>query len=227
MRVLIARLDDLERGPCGPEIRTGIELLMDTGRRPAEIALPLDCLARDADGGPVLIYHNHKGARNGRRLPVTEATAEVISGERANASPLAEVRTFGGHTEALRRKRAARKERKQRERRDAQKQADVIRKGRERPDNEFLGLGVVVRDPEVLDGAQPNARDFRCFRLFGVLWSSCPVSVLVPVFLVALAVSGHGGCPRVAAGLARGSTVRVPRRAGGSSFLTGCFPGGG
>ncbi len=42
---------------------------------------------------------------------------------------------------------------------------------------------------------------------------------------VALAVSGHGGCPRVAAGLARGSTVRVPRWAGGSSFLTGCFPG--
>ena len=55
-----------------------------------------------------------------------------------------------------------------------------------------------------------NARDFRYFRLFGVLWSSCPVSVLVPVFPVALAVSGHGGCPRIAAGLARGSTVRVP-----------------
>ena len=76
-------------------------------------------------------------------------------------------------------------------------------------------------------GTRPNARDFRCFRLFGMLWSSCPVSVLVPVFPVALAVSGNGGCPRVAAGLARGSTVRVPRRAGGSSFLTGCFPGGG
>ena len=60
----------------------------------------------------------------------------------------------------------------------------------------------------------PNARDFRCFRLFGVLWSSCSVSVLVAVFRVVLAVSGHGCCPRVAAGLARGSTVRVPRRAG-------------
>src|SRR5450755_835037 len=60
----------------------------------------------------------------------------------------------------------------------------------------------------------PNTRDFRCFRLFGVLWSSCSVSILVPVFLVVLAVSGHGCCPRVAAGLARGSTVRVPRRAG-------------
>ena len=57
---------------------------------------------------------------------------------------------------------------------------------------------------------QPNARDFRYFRLFGVLWSSCPVFVLVPVFPVVLAVSGHGGCPRAAAGLARGSTVRVP-----------------
>ncbi len=58
--------------------------------------------------------------------------------------------------------------------------------------------------------ADVNTRDFRCFRLFGVLWSSCSVSVLVPVFPVVLAVSGHGCCPRVAAGLARGSTVRVP-----------------
>jgi integrase len=80
MRALTARLDDLERGSCGPEIRTGIELLMDTGRRPAEIAtLPFDCLTRDADGSPVLIYDNHKNARQGRRLPVTETTAAVIT----------------------------------------------------------------------------------------------------------------------------------------------------
>jgi integrase len=79
MRILAARLDDLDRGPCGPEIRAGIALLMDTGRRPAEIAcLPLDCLARDADGCPVLVYDNHKNARDGRRLPVTQATAELI-----------------------------------------------------------------------------------------------------------------------------------------------------
>lgn len=30
--LLSARLDDLDRGPCGPEIRTGIVLMMDTGR---------------------------------------------------------------------------------------------------------------------------------------------------------------------------------------------------
>jgi integrase len=79
MRALTARLDDLERGSCGPEIRTGIELLIDTGRRPAEIAtLAFDCLTRDADGSPVLIYDNHKNAREGRRLPVAEITAAVI-----------------------------------------------------------------------------------------------------------------------------------------------------
>jgi len=80
MRALTARLDDLERGSCGTEIRTGIELLIDTGRRPAEIAtLAFDCLTRDADGSPVLIYDNHKNAREGRRLPVTETTAAVIT----------------------------------------------------------------------------------------------------------------------------------------------------
>jgi integrase len=86
MRALTARLDDLERGSCGPEIRTGIELLMDTGRRPAEIAtLAFDCLTRDADGSPVLIYDNHKNAREGRRLPVTETTAAVITRQQQHA----------------------------------------------------------------------------------------------------------------------------------------------
>jgi integrase len=79
MRALTAALEDLVRGSCGPEIRAGIELLMDTGRRPAEIAaLAFDCLTRDAGGGPVLIYDNRKSARDGRRLPVSEATARVI-----------------------------------------------------------------------------------------------------------------------------------------------------
>ena len=64
IRVLCARLADLERGRCGPEIRAGIELLMDTGRRPGEICrLTFGCLACDADGSPVLVYDNHKGAR--------------------------------------------------------------------------------------------------------------------------------------------------------------------
>ena len=49
--VRCARLADLERGPCRPEIRAGIELLMDTGGRPGEIRrLTFDCLACDADG---------------------------------------------------------------------------------------------------------------------------------------------------------------------------------
>ena len=79
MGILTTRLDDLDHGPCGPEIRAGIALLIDTGRRPGEIAcLPFDCLARDADGSPVLVYDNHKNARDGRRLPVTQATAELI-----------------------------------------------------------------------------------------------------------------------------------------------------
>jgi integrase len=82
MRALTARLDDLVRGSCGTEIRTGIELLMDTGRRPAEIAaLGFDCLTRDSDGSPVLIYDNRKSARDGRRLPVSETTATVIIGQ--------------------------------------------------------------------------------------------------------------------------------------------------
>jgi integrase len=82
MRALTARLDDLDRGSCGPEIRAGIELLMDTGRRPAEIAtLAFGCLTRDADGSPVLLYDNHKNARQGRRLPVSETTAKIIIGQ--------------------------------------------------------------------------------------------------------------------------------------------------
>jgi integrase len=61
------------------EMRVATELLMDTGRRPQEIcALPWDCLARDGDGSPVLVYENHKENRLSRRLPVAEATAQVI-----------------------------------------------------------------------------------------------------------------------------------------------------
>jgi integrase len=53
-------------------------LLRDTGRRPEEIAaLPRDCL--EADGGEVsLIWHNRKGRRLRRRLPVTQATAGAV-----------------------------------------------------------------------------------------------------------------------------------------------------
>lgn len=54
-------------------------MLIDTGRRPDEICqLTLDCLERDTDGKPVLIYDNIKVHRHGRRLPIPEATAAAI-----------------------------------------------------------------------------------------------------------------------------------------------------
>jgi integrase len=59
--------------------RRTVELLIDTGRRPAEICqLPWDCLDRDADGNPVLVYTDFKNNRPGQRLPITETTAQLI-----------------------------------------------------------------------------------------------------------------------------------------------------
>jgi hypothetical protein len=76
--VLTAHLGDLDGRGCS-EIRTAIELWIDTGRRPNEIcSLPLDCLERDQDGKPVLIYDNHKAQRLRRRLPISEVTAQTI-----------------------------------------------------------------------------------------------------------------------------------------------------
>jgi integrase len=64
---------------AAPHIRTATEILIDTGRRPEDVlALPLDCLAADADGAPVLIYDNHKAGRLGRRLPIPAPTAQAI-----------------------------------------------------------------------------------------------------------------------------------------------------
>ena len=87
-----------QRGPSGREIRVAVELLMDTGRRPAEILrLPLDCLTRDPDGAAVLVYDNHKRDRRERRLPISQATAAVITAqqqrvrERFPDTPLAEL----------------------------------------------------------------------------------------------------------------------------------------
>ncbi|MEV7971395.1 site-specific integrase [Sphaerisporangium sp. NPDC088356] len=75
MRRLCGRLDDL----TSSEMRTAVELAIDTGRRPEEIAsLPFDCLARDGDGAAVLVYDNHKANRAQRRLPISETTAKVI-----------------------------------------------------------------------------------------------------------------------------------------------------
>ncbi|MDX3186603.1 site-specific integrase [Streptomyces sp. ME02-7008A-1] len=78
MQQLCDNLNLLEE-MSGPEVRVCTELLIDTGRRPDEACrLPLDCLERDPDGSPVLIYDNHKAHRLGRRLPIAKATAAVI-----------------------------------------------------------------------------------------------------------------------------------------------------
>jgi hypothetical protein len=75
MTVLCAGLRTLEPA----EVRVATQIGIDTGRRPEDIlGLPLDCLARDKDGGAVLVYDNVKARRLGRRLPISNATAEVI-----------------------------------------------------------------------------------------------------------------------------------------------------
>ncbi len=82
MNQLCASLDALEPA----EVRTAVEIAIDTGRRPEDIlGLPLDCLDRDNDGAPVLVYDNAKAGRLGRRLPVGEATAAVITAQQARA----------------------------------------------------------------------------------------------------------------------------------------------
>ena len=100
MRQLCDQLPLLER-QHGVSIRTIVELVIDTGRRPDEICtLAWDCLTRDSDGSPVLIYDNHKAGRMGRRLPVTEATATLITGQKQRtrgrypATPPDELRLF-------------------------------------------------------------------------------------------------------------------------------------
>lgn len=75
MRQLCAHLD----GVRSPVMRCAIELAIDTGRRPEELCtLNVDCLARDDDGAAVLVYDNHKANRLGRRLPISEHTAQLL-----------------------------------------------------------------------------------------------------------------------------------------------------
>lgn len=82
MRQLCLHLGDISSA----EMRCAIEVAIDTGRRPEEICdLPYDCLARDHDGGAVLVFDNHKANRLGRRLPISEATAEVIVAQQQRA----------------------------------------------------------------------------------------------------------------------------------------------
>jgi len=80
---LCGHLDELE-AISSRRMRTAVELLIDTGRRPEEICtLGFGCLDRDSDGAPVLVYDNHKAARLGRRLPVSQATARLITDQQA------------------------------------------------------------------------------------------------------------------------------------------------
>jgi integrase len=75
MAALCAGLDQLEPA----EVRAAVQIAIDTGRRPEDITgLPLDCLARDVGGAPVLLYDNAKAGRRARRLPVSQDTAQVI-----------------------------------------------------------------------------------------------------------------------------------------------------
>lgn len=81
MRVLTGHLDQLEAS-SGTDVRAAVELMMDTGRRPDEIAkLMLDCLGSDPDGEPIMIYDNHKAHRKDRRLPIAAATATIITAQ--------------------------------------------------------------------------------------------------------------------------------------------------
>jgi integrase len=100
MRQLCQHLAVLEHAVSCREVRVAAELVIDTGRRPDEIcSLAWDCLEYDESGHlPVLVYCNHKNARQGRRLPIAQATADLIIGqktrvrERFPGTPLAELR---------------------------------------------------------------------------------------------------------------------------------------
>jgi integrase len=81
MRQLCEHLPKLEDFTSA-EVRVAVELLIDTGRRPEEICgLAFDCLHRDSDDTPVLVYDNTKANRLGRRLPIPEATATLITAQ--------------------------------------------------------------------------------------------------------------------------------------------------
>ncbi|MDQ2709802.1 MAG: tyrosine-type recombinase/integrase, partial [Actinomycetota bacterium] len=78
MAVLCANLDTL----APAEVKVAIQITIDTGRRPEDILdLALDCVGRDKDGAAVLVYDNAKAHRLGRRLPISEPTATVITGQ--------------------------------------------------------------------------------------------------------------------------------------------------
>ncbi|MEW2412617.1 site-specific integrase [Streptomyces sp. NPDC046866] len=86
--------DGFPYGALTPEevhalFRTAYIILRDTGRRPLEVAgLDLDCLSY-VQGGYELIWHNHKGKRLRRRLPLGDMeTVQAIKDWRAIRSRL-------------------------------------------------------------------------------------------------------------------------------------------
>ena len=95
MTVLCASLHIL----APAEVRAATQIGIDTGRRTEDI-LPLDCLARDKDGGTVLVYDNVKASRLGRRLPISNATAEVIISQQQRASPATVLACSGREAQA-------------------------------------------------------------------------------------------------------------------------------
>src|SRR6266436_8469891 len=74
------------------------------------------------------------------------------------------------------------------------------------------------RSLQSLAASVPNTRDFRCLWRSGLLPLSCSVSVFESGCVVPPRERGHDFGPRVAAGTARGSTVRGPGGRGGFSF---------
>ncbi|MFD8340545.1 hypothetical protein ACFV42_49415 [Streptomyces solisilvae] len=79
MRQLCDNLDLLEKANSR-EFRVATELMIDTGRRPDEICrLPWDCLRKAPDSSIILVYNNFKAHRLGRKLPIGNATAAVIT----------------------------------------------------------------------------------------------------------------------------------------------------
>ena len=70
--------------PSPAEVQAAIQIAIDTGRRPEDIlGLPLDCLARDPDGAPSWSTTTPRRTGSGRRLPVSQATATVITAQQA------------------------------------------------------------------------------------------------------------------------------------------------
>lgn len=84
IRIICANLHRVEER-SSTTYRRMIELLIDTGRRPDEICrLPLNCLERDAQDMPVLVYKDSKNNKPGQRLPIPNATAKLIAEQQAD-----------------------------------------------------------------------------------------------------------------------------------------------